>query len=140
MTDSQLTHDIIGAAIEVHREFGLGLLELVYQESLCHELSVRNIAFEKPIPAVYKGRKLDCGYRPHIVVAGRVVIEVKAISSIAPIHDAIMLTYLRLSGCKIGLLINFCVPVLKDGIMRFVWRNTPADAEKETQTLRRRGR
>src|SRR5579864_4625709 len=107
MTDAQLTHEIIGAAIEIHRELGPGLLELVYEESLCCELSMRGIPFEnqKSIPAIYKGVKLDCGYRADIIVCGRVIIEIKAISAIAPVHDAVMLTYLRLSGCKIGLLI-----------------------------------
>jgi len=134
MTDASLTHEIIGAAIDIHRELGPGLLELVYCESLCHELTLRSLPHEKekPIPAIYKGVKLDCGYRADIVVCGRVVVEVKAISSIAPVHDAIMLTYLRLSGCKIGLLINFYSPVLKDGIKRYVWRYTPAETEPES--------
>jgi GxxExxY protein len=134
MTDARLTHEIIGAAIDVHRELGPGLLELVYREALCYELAGRNFALEKekPIPAIYKTVKLDCGYRADIVVSGRVIIEVKAISAIAPVHDAVMLTYLRLSGCKIGLLINFYSPVLKDGIKRYVWKYTAADAEKES--------
>jgi GxxExxY protein len=120
MTDVDLTHAIIGAAIAVHRELGPGLLEIVYREALCHELSLRQISHEKekPIPAVYKGFKLDCGYRADIVVCGRIVVEIKAISAIAPVHDAVMLTYLRLSGCKAGLLINFYSTVLKDGIKR----------------------
>lgn len=123
MTDAQLTHTIIGAAIDVHRELGPGLLEQVYREALCHEVSVRGLPFEKekPIPAIYKTVHLDCGYRADIVVASKVIVEVKAISAVAPVHDAVMLTYLRLSGCKIGLLINFFSPVLKDGIKRYVW-------------------
>jgi GxxExxY protein len=131
MTDAQLTHTIIGAAIEVHRELGPGLLELVYREALCHEFSLHNLHFEKEraIPAAYKGIRLDCGYRADIVVAGRVIVEIKAISSIAPVHDAVMLTYLRLSGCKIGLLINFFSPVLKDGIKRYVWHYSATDKE-----------
>jgi GxxExxY protein len=80
---------------------------------------------------VYKGAKLDCGYRADIVVLSRIVVEIKAIASIAPVHDAVMLTYLGLSGCKIGLLINFYSPVLKDGIKRYVWKYVPGDAEKE---------
>jgi GxxExxY protein len=130
MTDSQLTHTIIGAAIDVHRELGPGLLELVYREALCHELTLRRLPFEKerPIPAVYKTIRLDCGYRADIVVCGRIIVEVKAISCIAPIHDAVMLTYLRLSGCTIGLLINFFSPVLKDGIKRYVWHYKPPQA------------
>jgi GxxExxY protein len=124
MTDAQLTHDIIGAAIEVHRELGPGLLENVYEESLCQELTTRGIAFEKqkPIPVVYKGARLDCGYRADIVVLNRIIVEVNAISAVAPVHDAVMLTYLRLSGCKIGLLINFHSALLKDGIRRYVWK------------------
>ena len=134
MTDKQLTHEIIGAAIAVHRELGPGLLEAVYEECLSHELTSRNVVFErqKPIPVVYKGAKLDCGYRADIVVLGRIIVEIKAIASIAPVHDAVMLTYLRLSGCKIGLLINFYSPVLKDGIKRYVWKYVPGDAEKES--------
>jgi GxxExxY protein len=134
MTDTKLTHEIIAAAIAVHRELGPGLLEAVYEEWLSHELTSRNVVFErqKPIPVVYKGAKLDCGYRADIVVLGRIIVEIKAIASIAPVHDAVMLTYLRLSGCKIGLLINFYSPVLKDGIKRYVWKYVPGDAEKES--------
>ncbi len=122
MTDAQLTHEIIGAAIEVHRTLGPGLLESAYSECLARELSLRGIPFEreKPLPVVYKEIKLDCGYRIDFLVDGRVVVELKAIEALAPIHDAIVLTYLRLSGCKIGLLINFHVEVLKDGVKRFV--------------------
>jgi GxxExxY protein len=124
MIDRDLTHQIIGAAIDVHREMGPGLLENVYEECLRHELSTRSVPFErqKPIPVVYRGVKLDCGYRADVVVCNRVIIEIKAIAAIAPIHDAVMLTYLRLSGCKIGLLINFHSPVLKDGVRRYVWK------------------
>jgi GxxExxY protein len=95
-----------------------------FTKSACHELTTRAISFErqKPLPVVYRGVKLDCGYRADIVVGHRVIIEIKVIASIAPIHDAVMLTYLRLSGCKIGLLINFHSPVLKDGVRRYVWK------------------
>ncbi len=122
MTDNQLTHAIIGAAIEVHRVLGPGLLESAYEECLARELTLRNIKFErqKPLPVVYKEVKLDCGYRLDFLVEGRVVLELKAVESLAPIHEAIMLTYLRLSGCQIGLLINFHTQILKDGIKRFV--------------------
>jgi GxxExxY protein len=132
MTDVQLTHAIIGAAIDVHRELGPGLLEAVYEECLFHELGRRGVSFErqKPIPAVYKGVKLDCGYRADIVVDGRVIVEIKAISAVAPIHDAVMLTYLRLSGCKVGLLINFHSAVLKDGIHRYVWKYESPEREE----------
>ena len=124
MNDIQLTHGIIGAAIDVHRELGPGLLEAVYEECLCYELTQKPIAFErqKPIPVVYKSAKLDCGYRADIIVCSRVIIEIKAISAVAPVHDAVMLTYLRLSGCKIDLLINFHSALLKDGIHRYVWK------------------
>jgi GxxExxY protein len=123
MTDPQLTHQIIGSAITVHRELGPGLLEAVYEECLCHELRLAGLAFErqKPIPVVYRANKLDCGYRADIVVHNRVIVEIKAISAVAPVHDAVMLTYLRLSNCHIGLLINFHCAILKDGIHRYVW-------------------
>jgi len=122
MTDQELTHSIIGAAIEVHRLLGPGLLESAYEECLAHELLLRGIPFDrqKALPVVYKTTKLECGYRIDLLVDGRVVVELKAIEALAPIHDAILLTYLRLSGCKIGLLINFHCAVLKDGIRRRV--------------------
>jgi GxxExxY protein len=127
MTDDQLTHGIIGAAIEVHKILGPGLLESTYEECFAHELAARNIPFErqKPLPLVYKDVKLDCGYRLDLVVDGRVVVDLKAVDALAPIHDAVMLTYLRLSGCKIGLLVNFNTVVLKDGIRRLVHHYTP---------------
>lgn len=122
MTDQELTHSIIGAAIEVHRTLGPGLLESAYEECLAHELALQRLLFErqKAVPVAYKGVKLECGYRIDLLVDGRVVVELKAVEVLAPIHDAILLTYLRLSGCKIGLLINFHVAVLKDGIRRRV--------------------
>jgi GxxExxY protein len=122
LTDQELTHSIIGAAIEVHRVLGPGLLESAYEECLAHELGIRALPFErqKPLPVVYKGVKLDCGYRVGFFVDGRVIVELKAVDALAPIHDAILLTYLRLSGCKIGLLINFHMTILKDGIRRRV--------------------
>ena len=123
MTDTELTQTIIGAAIAVHRELGPGLLEAVYEACLCHELSLKGLAYEqqKAIPVIYHSTKLDCGYRADIVVERRVIIEIKAISAVAPVHEAVMLTYLRLSGYKIGLLINFHSVLLKDGIHRYVW-------------------
>ena len=138
MTDPELTHAIIGAAMEVHRKVGPGLLEAVYEECLAKELTLRGIPFErqKPIPLVYKDLKLECGYRLDLLVATRVVVEIKAIESIAPIHESVMLTYLRLSGCQLGLLINFHVPVLKDGIRRFVWHYEEKD-NAETQSTQR---
>ena len=117
---NQCTEQIIGAAIEVHRALGPGLLESTYEECLCRELAVRSIPFERqrPLPVEYKGTKLDCGYRLDLLVAGTVVVEIKSVSNLEPIHDAQMLTYLKLGGWKLGLLINFNVPVLKDGIHR----------------------
>jgi GxxExxY protein len=122
MTDDQLTHAIIGAAIEVHRTLGPGLVESAYEECLAREFAIRQIPFErqKPVPLVYKDVKLDCGYRIDLLVGGKVVLEIKAIEALAPIHEAILLTYLRLSGCTVGLLINFHSVVLKDGIRRLV--------------------
>jgi GxxExxY protein len=122
MTDAQLTQEIIGAVIEVHRFLGPGLLEAAYEECLARELCLRSMPFErqKPIPLIYKDLKLDCGYRLDLVVDGRIVVDLKAVDTLAPINDAVMLTYLRLSGCKIGLLMNFNTVVLKDGIRRLV--------------------
>jgi GxxExxY protein len=119
---NRITEQIIGAAIEVHRALGPGLLESAYEECLCHELRLRSVPFERqrPLPVEYKGIKLDCGYRPDPLVADAVVVEIKAIESIEPIHEAQLLTYLKLGGWKLGLLINFNVPVLKDGIRRRV--------------------
>ena len=119
---NDLTNMIIGAAIEVHRTIGPGLLESVYQQCLSREFAVRGIPYqrERPIPLDYKGVHLDCGYRIDFLVADRVVLEVKSIETLAPIHTAQLLTYLRVGGWKVGLLINFNVPVLKDGIRRKV--------------------
>src|SRR5258708_38641930 len=120
MDDNDITHQIIGAAIEVHRVLGPGLLESAYEECLSRELELRNLKVErqKPIPVVYKDVKLECGYRIDLLVEGRVVVELKSIEGLAPIHEAVILTYLRLSGPRVGLLINFNGTVLKDGIRR----------------------
>jgi GxxExxY protein len=122
MTDAQLTHEIIGAAIDVHRTLGPGLLESAYEECLARELTLRAIPFErqKALPLIYNDVKLDCGYRIDLLVGSRVVVELKAVEALAPVHDAVVLTYLRLSDCRIGLLINFHTAVLKDGIRRLV--------------------
>jgi len=122
MTDNEITHEIIGAAMEVHKRLGPGLLESAYEECLSHELRLRNLRVEQQlgVPVVYKEVKLECGYRLDLLVEGRVVVELKSIVGLAPIHEAIILTYLRLSGHKIGLLINFNVTVLKDGVRRFI--------------------
>ena len=120
MDINKLTGEVIGAAIEVHKALGPGLLESAYEECLCRELELRGTPFErqKGLPIEYKGAKLDCGYRLDIVVAGRLILELKACEKIEPIHEAQLLTYLRLTGIKYGLLINFNVAVLKDGIKR----------------------
>ena len=118
----ELTQAIIGAAIEVHRHLGPGLLESVYEACLCHELELRGIPFRKelPMPVSYKGLELEAGYRIDILVQEVVVVELKAVDELIPVHEAQLLTYLRISGKKVGLLINFNVPVLKDGIIRRV--------------------
>jgi GxxExxY protein len=116
----ELTGGIIAAAIEVHRELGPGLLESAYQSCLSHELSLRGIKFqtEAGLPVSYKDIRLDCGYRMDLVVEGKVVIEVKSVDRLLPIHQAQLLTYLRLTGLRVGLLINFNVKVLRDGLVR----------------------
>ena len=119
---NRITEGIIGAAIEVHRDLGPGLLESAYETCLAFELVERGLKVEqqKPLPVVYREVKLDCGYRLDILVEEAVIVEVKAVDRLAPIHKAQLLSYLRLSGCKVGLLINFNVKVLKDGIRRVV--------------------
>lgn len=122
MEVNQLTEAIIGAAIEVHRALGPGLLESAYEECLCRELDLRRIPFERQrlLPVEYKGLSLDCGYRLDLLVADTVVVEIKAVERLLPIHEAQLLTYLKLGGWKVGLLINFNVPVLKKGVRRLV--------------------
>ena len=117
-----LTKEIIGAAIEVHRYLGPGLLESAYQRCLARELQLRDIAFryEWPLPIDYKGWRVKCGYRVDLLVADTVVVETKSVETIAPVHEAQLLTYMRLGGWKVGLLINFNVLVLKNGIRRRV--------------------
>jgi len=140
--DEEITHNIIGAAIEVHRHLGPGLLESVYEECLAREFTLRGIPFErqKALPTVYKDLKLEAGYRLDFLVAGRIVVEIKAVDALAPIHEAVVLTYLRLSGCRVGLLINFHSAVLKDSIRRFVNGFEYAETKgrtTETQRTRR---
>ena len=120
MDINKLTGEVIGAAIEVHKALGPGLLESAYEECLCRELFLRKMSLKRqePLPIEYKGVKLDCGYRLDIVVADQLIVELKACEKIEAIHEAQLLTYLRLSGIKYGLLINFNVPLLKDGIKR----------------------
>jgi GxxExxY protein len=122
MTLNELTEAVIGACIEVHRNTGPGLLESVYEKCLCRELNLRNIPFvcEHPLPLNYKGLILDCGCRIDLLVDQRLVLELKSVEKILPVHEAQLLTYLRLGKWEVGLLINFNVPVLKNGIVRKV--------------------
>ncbi len=122
MEINELTKEVIGAAIEVHKVLGPGLLESAYEECLCRELALRGIGVERqlPLPVEYKGVRLDCGYRLDLLVNQSVVVEIKSLSSIERIHEAQLLTYLKLGDWNLGLLINFNVAVLKDGIKRIV--------------------
>ena len=117
-----LTETVIGAAIEVHRVLGAGLLESAYEECLCHELDSRNLKFARQValPVRYKAITLDCTYRIDIEVESRLILELKAVDKLLPIHEAQLLTYLRLSNLNTGLLLNFNVPVLKDGLKRMM--------------------
>ncbi|MFN4253999.1 MAG: GxxExxY protein [Saprospiraceae bacterium] len=118
---NKLTEIIIGRAIEVHRLLGPGLLESAYRKCLAHELRQAGLTVEeeKPLPVVYKDIQLDQGYRLDILVNGRIVLELKSIDAIAPVHSAQMLTYLKFGGYPLGLLINFNVTLLKEGLKRF---------------------
>jgi GxxExxY protein len=117
---NNLTSQVIGAAIEVHRALGPGLLESAYEECLCYELGLRNVGYQRQLPVAleYKGISLDCGYRLDILVESAVLLEIKSCDALVPIHEAQLLTYLKLTGIKIGLLINFNVLILKNGIKR----------------------
>ena len=119
---NDITGEIIGAAIEVHKILGPGLLESAYEECLSYELVQRGLKIErqKPVPIVYKDIKLECGYRMDLLVENQVIVELKAQDAILPVHEAQVLTYLRFAQKKIGLLINFDVTVLKNGIKRFI--------------------
>jgi len=117
-----LSNRVIGCAIEVHRILGPGLLESTYQRCLAHELQCANIAYlsEHPLPVEYKGVHLDCGYRVDLLVEGSLTVELKSVEHIQPVHEAQLLTYMKLAHVKTGLLINFNVTQLKNGIKRFV--------------------
>jgi GxxExxY protein len=118
----KLTDQVIGFAIEVHRALGPGLLESAYEECLCFELKSHGLSFARqlPLPVVYKSVRLDCGYRIDLVVENAVIIELKTAERILPVHEAQLLTYLKLSGLRVGLLLNFHSALLKDGIRRMV--------------------
>lgn len=119
---SALTDVVIGAAIAVHRELGPGLLESTYEACLVHELIERGVSVErqKALPVVYRGVTIDCGYRIDLLVSDQLVVELKVVDKVLPIHEAQLLTYLRLSGRPVGLLLNFNVVLMKDGIRRLV--------------------
>ena len=116
------TSPVIGAAIEVHRQLGPGLLESAYEECLCHELHLKGLDFKRQVdlPILYKGLKLDCGYKIDLIVRNEVLLELKSVEKLLPVHEAQLLTYLKLTGLKVGLLINFNVPILTHGIVRRV--------------------
>jgi len=122
MEFDQLSNRVIGCALEVHRTLGPGLLESTYEQCLAHELSLAGISFklQLPLPVKYKGIKLDCGYRIDLLVNDELIVELKSVDQIMGIHRAQLLTYMKLSGVKVGLLINFNVEMLKSGIKRFV--------------------
>ncbi len=122
MEVNQITSRIIGAAVEVHRVLGPGLLESAYEECLCRELALQNLPFQRQLmlPVEYKGMHLDCGYRLDILACNLVVVELKSVESLMPVHEAQLLTYLKLGGWNVGLLINFNVPMLKNGLRRIV--------------------
>ena len=123
LIDEELSEQIINAAIEVHRATGPGLLESAYQNFLAHEFTLRGIRFAKevPLPVVYKGVRLDCGYRMDFVIEDRIVLEVKAVEKLIPIHEAQLLTYLKLSGMRVALMINFNSAVIRNSLIRRVF-------------------
>jgi GxxExxY protein len=123
MEFSDLSHRVIGCAIEVHRELGPGLLESAYERCLSHELTLHAIAHElqEPLPVVYKGLELDCGYRVDVFVEGQIIVELKSVNELTPLHEAQLLTYMKLAKIGQGFLINFNVPRLKDGLRSYVF-------------------
>jgi GxxExxY protein len=122
MIESRLTEQIIGAAIEVHKHWGPGLYEEVYERSMSHELRLRNMVFETQVklPLVYKGERVGDDLRLDLIVQATVVVELKSVRALEPIHEAQLLTYMKLTKCRVGLLINFNVPILKQGVKRMV--------------------
>ena len=119
---NQLSSRIIGAAIEVHKTLGPGLLESSYEECLCHELVLKGLKYDRQVnlPVHYKDKKLDCGYRVDVIVERSLILELKAVDAILPIHKAQLLTYLKLSNIQLGLLLNFNIPLMRDGVHRIV--------------------
>jgi len=133
---NQITETIVGAAIEVHRALGPGLLESAYESCLAFELAQRGLKVEqqKPLPIVYRDVRLECGYRLDLLVENQVIVEIKSADSLLPIHKAQLLSYLKLSGCHVGLLINFNVRILKEGVARVV--NNFPETQRSQRTLR----
>ena len=133
---NELTHRVIGACIEVHRTLGPGLLESAYETCLCRELSLSGLAFQRqhPVPLIYKGAHLDGGYQLDLVVAGSAIVELKAVDTLLPIHEAQIITYLKLTGLPVGLLVNFNVPTLVRGVKRFA--NTASQSSAPFAPLR----
>jgi GxxExxY protein len=119
---NEISGEIIGAAIEVHKNIGPGLLESAYEACLCHELMLRKLTFKAqiPIPVIYKQERLECGYRLDLLVEDLVIVELKACGRIEPIHKAQLMTYLKLMDKQLGLIMNFKVPLMRDGIQRVV--------------------
>ena len=119
---SELSNLVIGSALEVHKTLGPGLLESTYQECMAYELKMRGISFqaEHPLPVQYKGIQLDCGYRVDLLVENEIIVELKSVEALKGIHEAQLLTYMRLAGIKQGFLINFNVRLLKEGLRSFV--------------------
>ncbi|MGH9602244.1 MAG: GxxExxY protein [Terriglobales bacterium] len=136
---NQLTREIIGAAIQVHRALGPGLLESAYEACLVYELSQRGLRVEqqKPLPVVYRAVQLECGYRLDLLVESSVIVEIKSVEELAPIHGVQLLSYLRLSGLKVGLLINFNERVLKNGVRRIV-NSFPSSAISAGSALKKK--
>jgi len=122
MDINELSSKIIGASIDVHKSLGPRLLESIYEECLCHEMRLRKLSFQNqvPLPIIYKGLKLNSNYRLDLIVENAVVVELKACERIEPIHKTQLLTYLKLSKMKLGLLFNFNVPIMRDGMVRIV--------------------
>jgi GxxExxY protein len=122
LVHGEITEKVLGAAIEVHKHLGPGLLESTYEACLCHELGLRGLSFERQVhlPLEYKGLRVNAAFRLDLVVEGKIIIELKSQEGILPVHEAQLMTYLKLTGVRVGLLLNFNVPVLKDGIVRRV--------------------
>jgi GxxExxY protein len=122
MSENELATELVDIFLKVHRALGPGLLESVYEEAICYELNIRGISFKRQpgIAAIYEGVKMDLGFRADIIVEDKVIVEVKSVEALAPVHHKTLLTYLRLADMKLGLLVNFNVELIRDGIKRIV--------------------